>query len=185
MSPDYPKPVILKDGREVELRVLGPSDGESVADFFDGLSDSDRWFFQKNVDPKAEIDFWVNRDEPASLSIGAVFEGRLVGLGSLRRQGYGSTSHLGTLQVIVDEAFRQKRLGTWIMLDLIAAAVGFGLDRLVIELVGGKEDAAIRGAKRLDFFQRATVPNFARDQRGNEYDLVIMVKRLHHGWDDF
>ena len=81
--------------------------------------------------------------------------------------------------------FRHKRLGTWMLLDLIQLAMDKGLDDLRADFVIGMEDAAIEAAQKLDFFKVAVIPEYVKSQTGRRYDLQIMVKRLHRSWSDF
>ena len=92
---------------------------------------------------------------------------------------------LGVFRIVVLPDFRNKRLGTWILLDLIQAAMDKGLKTLRTDLVRGIEDAAIEAVKKFDFFQRAEIKNYAIDPNGCRHDMVIMIKRLHANWTDY
>jgi len=61
-------------------------------------------------------------------------------------------------------------------------AISVGLEILVMELIEDRDVAAIRGAKRLDFFQESLLRDYVKDRQGNYHSLVIMVKRLYLGW---
>jgi ribosomal protein S18 acetylase RimI-like enzyme len=81
--------------------------------------------------------------------------------------------------------FRQKRLGTWLLLDLIQLAMDRGLEMLRADLVAGAEEAAIEAVQKFDFFKFAELKEYVKDIHGNRQDMVIMVKRLHKEWSDF
>ena len=81
--------------------------------------------------------------------------------------------------------FRHKRLGTWMLLNLIRFAMEKGLEELRADFVIGKEDVAIEGAQKLDFFKKAVLEDYVIDPQGKRYDLMIMIKRLHKDWGDF
>ncbi|MCK7504745.1 MAG: GNAT family N-acetyltransferase [Desulfobacterales bacterium] len=59
------------------------------------------------------------------------------------------------MRIIVLPEFRQKRLGSWMLLDLIHLAMDKGLRELRADFVVGIEDAAIEAAYKLDFFKKA------------------------------
>ncbi len=108
-----------------------------------------------------------------------------VGHGSLHTRGFGATKHVGRFRVIVMPEFRNKRLGTWMLLDLIQAAMDKGLEALRADLIVGMEDGAIEAVRKFDFFKRAELKGYAVDPQGERHDMVVMVKRLHKGWSDF
>jgi hypothetical protein len=71
------------------------------------------------------------------------------------------------------------------LLELVNLAMTMGLEILVMKLIKGRDSAVMRGVKNLDFFEEAVLKDYIRDRGGNPYDLVIMVKHLHRGFDDF
>ena len=184
----YPRPLILKNGQEVWLRPVRPAEDEKpLFDFLEGLSADDRWYLDFDAgDPETVRGCFVNFKPQQLLPIVAVNQaGQVVGLGTLERNHPGARGHIGRVRVVVAGDYRNQRLGTYILLDLIQLAVNVGLRVLTAEFIRGIENPAIRAARRLDFFEQAVVPEYAKDPRGNRYDLVIMVKRIHRGYDDF
>ncbi len=184
----YPRPLILKNGQEVWLRPVRPEEDEkALFDFLEGLSADDRWYLDFDAsDPETVRGCFVNFKPQRLLPIVAVNQaGQVVGLGTLERNHPGARGHIGRIRVVVAGDYRNQRLGTYILLDLIQLAVNLGLRVLTAEFIRGIENPAIRAARRLDFFEQAVVPEYAKDPRGNRYDLVIMVKRIHRGYDDF
>jgi len=80
---------------------------------------------------------------------------------------------------------REKRLGTWMLLDLINLAVAIGLKILVMRLIEDRDIAVIQGVKKLDFVERVVLKDHVLDMEENPHDLVILTKRLQTCWDDF
>jgi len=184
----YPRPLILKNGQEVWLRPVQPENDEApLITFLEGLSQDDRWYLDfdaNNLDTVRGC--FVNYKPDELLPIVATNQqGQIVGLGTLQRKHPGARGHIGRVRVVVARDYRSQRLGTYILLDLIQLAVNLGLRMLTAEFIRGIENPAIRAARRLDFFEQAVLPEYAKDSRGNRYDLVIMVKRIHRGYDDF
>ncbi len=188
-SHGYPRPLILKNGEEVWLRPLEPrQDDQRLLDFFARVPDDDRWYLENDVADEQIVRHYLLQYHPArTLPIVALDElERIVGKATLNRYpNPGARAHIGRIRVVVDPEFRGQRLGTYLLLDMIQLAMNLGLRLLITEFIKGVEDKAIRAARKLDFFEQAVVPDYAKDKRGNNYDLAIMVKRLHGDYEDF
>ncbi len=138
---DYPRTVVLKDGAHVTIRPMTAADRPAV----DAL------------DPRLPL------DADAAVIV-ATDGGRVVGASVLARRG-----EAGTVRLALEETYSGRRLGTWMLLDLVHLAGAFGLVRL--EARPEPDAAAYRAAlRRLDFVE---------DEPG------VLVKRLHVGWPDF
>jgi len=184
----YPRPLILKSGEEVALRPLdSAADGAELIAFYKRISAMDRWYLWHDVsDEKVVRDCILNYDPRLVVPVMAVrADGSFVGKGTLYRHFPGARGHIAHIRLVIDPACRRQRLGTYMLLDLIQLAMDMGLSQLVLELIRGVDDTAIRAARRLDFFEQAVIPDHVKDPRGNCYDLVIMIKRIHVGYDDF
>lgn len=182
----YPKECVLKECVEAVIRPLEPGDRSLLNAFYNQIPESDRWFLNYDVMDKLILDKWFEAVEKGSVSsILALCEERVVGQGSLYTRGFGAGSHVGRFRIVVLPAYRQKRLGTWLLLDLIQLAMDRGLEMLRADLVAGVEDGAIDAVQKFDFFKFAELKDYVKDIQGNRQDLVIMVKRLHKEWSDF
>jgi L-amino acid N-acyltransferase YncA len=135
------------------------------------------------MDP-AVIRSWVEGREEV-FSIVALCAGRIVAHARLHVHKYGCYHHMGRLRIIVKPEYRHKRLGSWMLLDLIHVAMEKGLRELRADFVVGVEDAAVESAYKLDFFKKAVIEEFVIDRQGRLHDLIIMTKRLHKDWGDF
>jgi L-amino acid N-acyltransferase YncA len=182
----YPKECVLKECVEAVIRPLDPDDRRALDMFYAKIPESDRWFINYDVMDSAIMDAWFDAVKKGNVcSILALCEENIVGQGSLYTRGFGATSHVGRFRIVVLPEFRQKRLGTWLLLDLIQLAMDRGLEMLRADLVAGVEDAAIEAVQKFDFFKFAELKDYAKDIHGNRYDVMIMVKRLHNQWSDF
>lgn len=185
MLEDYPKEVILKDGTGVTLRPLREGDEDLLFRMFSRLSEDDKWFLDHNVADFGLIENWVkNMDPDRAHSILAVLGGQIIAHATLLRKYYGAKSHIGNIRISVDPSFRGKHLATWMLLDLINLAMAMGLETLIMHLVEDRDAALIRSVRKLEFFEKAVLKDYAKDREGNPHNLVIMVKRLHRLWDD-
>lgn len=184
----YPRSIILKNSREITLRLLDPGQDEKrLLDFYKRIPSVDRWYLLNDVsDQEVVRKFILEYDPRLALPIIALDEqDEIRGKATLYRYFPGARGHVARVRVVLDPWMRNQRLGTYMLLDLIQLGVNIGLKTLVAEFIVGVEDQAIRAARRLDFFEQATLPAYAMDPRGNCYDLSIMMKRLHRGYDDF
>jgi len=182
----YPKECILKDCEEAVIRPLKSDDESQLSSFYQKIPESDRWCMRYDTTNPAVIRKWItNMVASRVFSIIALCNGEIVGHGSLHMRDFGVAKHVGRFRIVVLPKFRNKRLGTWILLDLIQAAMDKGLQTLRTDLVRGMEDAAIEAVRKFDFFQRAELKNYAIGPEGSKHDMVIMVKRLHSTWTDY
>jgi ribosomal protein S18 acetylase RimI-like enzyme len=183
---DYPKEVILKDGTGVTLRPLEAGDEGALHDMFRRLSEDDLWFLNHDMSDRSLIREWIrNLDPERVISIAALLEGRIVANAALMRKRYGAKSHIGKIRISVDPSFRDRRLGTWMLLDLMNLAMAIGLQVLVMRLIQDRDASVIAGVRKLDFTEEAIVKDYVLDREGNPHNLVIMTKRLQTDWDDF
>lgn len=182
----YPKECVLKECVEAVIRPLEPDDRPLLETFYQQVPESDRWFMNYDVMDSVTIEWLFDAAEKGSVcSIVALCQDAVVGQGSLYLRGFGATSHVGRFRIVVLPEFRQKRLGTWLLLDLIQLAMDRGLEMLRADLVVGAEDGAIEAVQKFDFFKSAELKGYVKDIDGRRQDLVIMVKRLHKEWSDY
>lgn len=182
----YPKECVLKECVEAVIRPLESGDRTLLEAFYAGIPESDRWFMNYDVMDSAIMDKWFDAVQQGNVCcILALCEDNIVGQGSLSLRDFGATSHVGRFRIVVRPEFRQKRLGTWLLLDLIQLAMDRGLEMLRADLVAGVEDAAIEAVQKFDFFKFAELKAYVKDIHGNRQDLMIMVKRLHKQWSDY
>ena len=183
---DYPKELILNDGTGVTLRPLADGDQDALFKMFHRFPKEELWFLNQDVNDPDLIDGWVrNLDSKRVVSIIALLEGRVISNAVLMMKDYGAKKHIGKIRIAVDPAMREKRLGTWMLLDLINMAVAIGLKILVMRLIEDRDIAVIQGVKKLDFVERAIFKDHVLDMEENPHNLVILTKRLQTRWDDF
>jgi GNAT superfamily N-acetyltransferase len=180
----YPKEVILKDGTGVTLRPLIGGDERLLLEMFQRLSRDDLWFLNHELTGRDLIDEWVrNLDPDRVMSIVALLEGNIIANAALMMKRYGAKSHIGKVRISVDPAFREKGLGTWMLLDLVNMAMARGLRMLVMRLVQDRDVYIFKGVRRLDFIQEALLKDHVLDREGNPHNLIIMTKRLPVEWE--
>ncbi len=182
----YPKEVVLNDGREVILRPVEEADKEMVFAFYNGLPAEETWFYKEYPANSETVRRWVSALRSGeAVSILALCEGRVVGHAFLLRRTGGGRRHIGRIRIRLAPDVRGKRLGNWMLFDLIRRAMDLDLELLRIEFVAGIEDEAVEAMRKWDFHEEVILKNYLRDEAGNPRDYRIMIKRLHKEWSDF
>jgi len=180
----YPKEVVMKDGVEAVIRPVDAADEVALGKFYANLPSDDRWFMRYDVTDAGILRGWI--DDPEHVfSILALVEGNIVAHARLHMRESGCYHHMGRLRIIVSPEYRSKRLGTWMLLDLIQLAMDKDLRELRADFVMDHEKTAIDTALKLDFFKKAILEDFVEGPDGTRHDLMIMTKRLHRNWGDF
>jgi RimJ/RimL family protein N-acetyltransferase len=188
MLEGYPKEIMSKDGTPILLRPLALEDEQHLSEFFARIPEDERWFLRDNVADPAVMHVWIkNVDFDRILPLVAVRQedNTIVANVRLHRRPSECLHHIAHLRIMVDPAYRQQRLGTWMLLDTIRLAMSVGIEKLVAEFIAGVEDAAMNAARKLDFFEEAVLKDYVKDSQGRYRDLIIMVKTLHRDWSDF
>lgn len=180
----YPKEVVMKNGVEAVIRPLDETDEKALSEFYANLPSDDRWFMRYDVTDPGILRSWID-DPEHTFSILATVAGDVVAHARLHMRESGCYHHMGRLRIIVSPEYRSKRLGTWMLLDLIQLAMDRGLRELRADFVMDQEKTAIDTANKLDFFKKAILEDFIEGPDGTRHDLMIMTKRLHRNWGDF
>ena len=169
----YPEDVkathFLKDGTEVRLRAIKPSDVEEMRRLFYRFSDEAvyyRYFSPIKTMPHAKMQEYVNVDYRKTLSIvglvGEEGQGRIIAEARYVRL---PDQPLGDVAFIVDEAFQGKGIATFLFQMLIRIAKEKGIE-------GFKADVLATNTSMLRVFEKAPFPIKAVLDSG-VYELTI------------
>ena len=182
---DYPKEIIIKDGTGVTIRPVMAGDENALLEMFKHLPEGELWFLDHDLSNPDYIHDWLmSLKLKREISIIALLEGRIIANTVLRMKDFGAESHVGRLKFSVVPSFRDKGLGTWMLLDIVNLAISRGLQILVIHLEQDREPSIINWIKRFNFHEEAVLNNYLSDRQGNLHNLVVMTKRLYLEWDD-
>lgn len=182
----YPKEVVLKDGREVTIRILQESDTDALCRFYREQDASVLWYMKEDPCDPAVVAKWLEKQrERTAFSIVADIGGTIGGHGALLLRPHGGRNHVGRLRIYVAADHRRIQLGTWMIFDLIKYAMDRGLEMLRTDFVVGVDDLAIEAVRKLDFVTEGLLRDYVKDEKGNYRDYQIMIKRLHRDWSDF
>ncbi len=175
----YPEKALLDDGSEVKIRPLVPEDKIPLLKFFEQIPETDRFYLKENVGSPEVVHRWTEEmDQDRVLPLVAVVNGKIVADGSLHRSRSRARRHVGEVRIVVDHHYRQKGLGTRLVQELTNIATDLRLEKLMLELVDRREDAAVKMAEKMGFKRVAILPGRIKDMFGASQDLVIMEKSL-------
>lgn len=182
----YPKEVILKDETEVIIKTVNEEDIDLLVQFFRRQDITFSWYLKEDPCDPNVIRKWIeSQKEGRSFTIVGMCQGEIISHAALLLRPHGARRHIGRIRIMVDPRYKRKRLGTWMLFDLIKRAMELGLERIRIDFVVGIDDDAIEAVRKLDFIKEGLLKDYIKDEKGQYHDYVIMVKQLHKEWGDF
>lgn len=185
---EYPKKINLRDGSKVIMRPVLREDEEALYQFFKGLSKEDRLYLRDDVTSREVIHGWMeNIDYERVLPILAFDGDTIVADATLHRNPQGWRHHVGEIRMSVAGSHRGRGLARVIAAEIFQLAVGYGLDKLVAEMLTVQKNAQ-RVFARLGFQEEAVLKDHGVDADGNKHDLIVMsnnVAALWENWTEF
>jgi L-amino acid N-acyltransferase YncA len=182
----YPKEVVLKSGEEVVLRPIEESDKSAVLAFYKGMPVEEQWFYKEDPADPDVVQKWIQAVRSGEvLSVLALHEERVIAHAALLARGHGCRGHIGEVRIRITPDYRGKRLGNWMLFDLIRRGMDLDLEILRVDFPVGVENDAVEALRKWDFHESALLQGYLRDQDGAPRDVRILLKRLHKEWSDF
>ncbi len=162
-------------GVEITLRLMEPSDRDTILNFGRSLPDHDLLFLRTDVtDPKV-IDEWVeNLKKGRTITVIAEGDGGdLLGYASLHHNEVLWTRHVGEIRVMLKPELRGFGLGKALANEVFAIAKDMGLQKVMVQMTTDQRGA--RGmVESLGFRPEALLADFVMGRDGRTYDLLIM-----------
>ena len=162
-------------GVEMTLRLMEPSDRDTILNFGRSLPDHDLLFLRSDVtDPKV-IDEWVeNLKKGRTITVMAEGDGGdLLGYASLHHNEVLWTRHVGEIRVLLKPELRGFGLGKALANEVFAIAKDLGLQKVMVQMTTDQRGA--RGmVESLGFRPEALLADFVMGRDGRTYDLLIM-----------
>jgi len=177
-----PKKLKLKDGSEVVIRRLRPSDLELVHAFFKALPRKDRGYLKRDV-AKREVVRQMILDVRAGRAkrLVAVQGDRIVAEGALELEGQTWKKHSGELRVVVAHSHQRKGLGMLMARELYHLAASAKIEELVVKMMRPQVGAQ-KIFRRLGFHEETMLPEYVKDLDGHKQDLIVMRCDLEALW---
>ena len=169
----YPRRVQTEAGA-IEFRLMSPADEAAVLDFARKLPVHDLLFLPRNISEPKVLSAWVKELERGAItSLLAVRGGTVVGCGTLVRDPYSWSPHVGEIRMVVSQDVRGQGVGRALSQETFALALGAGLEKLSVQMTVDQQ-AAITLFESLGFKAEALLRDHVRDVNGNKHDIVVL-----------
>jgi RimJ/RimL family protein N-acetyltransferase len=180
--PAVQKNLTLKDGRQVTVRSMHPSDVERSYEFFCGLPKEDRKYLRVDVTRRRMVERRTTEVDRSRIErLVVVHEDEIVADGALHLEGHGWGENVAEIRLIVARDWQRYGLGTLLARELFHLASQYRVDRIIARLMR-PQAGAHRIMKRLGFSEEFLIPEHVRDQDGTWQDLIIMRCPLEDLW---
>ena len=179
----YDQKIILKNGREAQLRNGVAADGDAVYELFQ-LTHAETDYLlsypdENSLDPEQEAQFLQEKtDSPNEIEILAIVDGKVVGMAGIEAVGKKfKVRHRADLGISVLKEYWGLGLGKALMLACIQCAKDAGYAQVELNVVAENERA-------LSLYRSVGFEEFGRNPMGfvsrtsGDQELVYMLRRL-------
>ncbi len=169
----YPLHVATEAG-DIEFRMMGPADEAAVLAFAQTLPAHDLLFLPRNISEPKVLSAWVKEIERGAItSLLAVTDGKVVGCGTLVRDPYSWSPHVGEIRMVVSLDVRGQGVGRALSQETFALALGAGLEKFTVQMTIDQR-GAIALFESLGFKAEALLRDHVRDVDGKKHDIVML-----------
>jgi ribosomal protein S18 acetylase RimI-like enzyme len=159
---------------------LEPGHCDALVRFFAGLPEGDLTFIKEDVTDPAVVRAWTSGDAGGRRWLALGDDGEVTGYVAVRPLP-GWSDHVGEVRLVVSPQSRGTGLGRTLARHAVAAAVGDGLSKLVVEVVA-EQGAALALFTDLGFRGEALLEDHIRDRSGELRDLLVLAHRVGATW---
>jgi RimJ/RimL family protein N-acetyltransferase len=169
----YPRWVATEAG-EIEFRLMSPADEAAVLAFAQKLPVHDLLFLPRDISEPKVLTAWIKEIERGAItSVLAWKGGTVVGCGTLVRDPLSWSPHVGEIRSVVSSDVRGQGVGRALSQETFALALGFGLERLVVQMTVD-QIGAIAIFEGLGFKAEALLREHVKDKAGRSHDIVVL-----------
>jgi L-amino acid N-acyltransferase YncA len=171
----FPRTLELGDGRQVQLRLMAPTDVSRVLAFARSLPEDDLQFLRVDITKMLVVMLWAqNIKAGQTVTVLGEKDREVVGYASLHHNQVSWQRHIGDLRVQVGPSYRGCGLGSALGKEVFAIAPEMGLQKIVAQMTPDQKQA-IALVERSGFREEAVLHDFVIDRVGHKNDLVIMT----------
>ena len=184
MFRDYPKKVVLKNGKEVTLRPLIKEDKQKLIDLFSRIPLEDRMFLKEDVADVRVIESWIkNLDYTRVIPIIAeIDDKKIIGDATLHMRAFGWTRHVGEIRIVTEREFRRQHRGFLLTREIFQLAMSLKLEKVVAEMMENQY-APVSVFQALGFSKEAVLKDHVMDLNGDKHNLIIMSQNVTSLWE--
>ena len=169
----YPRHV-KTDGGDLEFRLMGQADAAAVLAFARKLPVHDMLFLPRNISEPKVLSAWIKEIERGSIiSVLAVRDAAVVGCGTIVRDPFSWSPHVGEIRMVVSTDVRGVGVGRALSNETFALALSMGLEKLVVQMTAD-QTGAIAIFEGLGFRAEALLRDHVKDLSGKTHDLVVL-----------
>jgi len=171
----FPALHLAVDGTRIDIRPMLPSDGAALQQFFQRISEQDRYYLRDDVsDPEVVANWAENLNYNRVIPLLALHDKRIVGEGTLHRRHAAARRHVGEVRITIDPQYRDKAIGRGLLHKLVEVAKERDLESVLFEIAADAEEPARQAAAVIGFVPVAQIPDQVRDADGTAHDSLIM-----------
>ena len=168
----YPRHIKTEAG-DVEFCLMSRADEAAVLAFAQKLPTHDLLFLPRNISQPKVLAAWVNEIERGDIvSLLAVRQGAVVGCGTLVKDSYSWSPHVGEIRMVVSLEVRGQGVGRALSQETFALALGAGLEKLTVQMTVDQR-GAIALFESLGFRAEGLLRDQVRDVDGRTHDIVV------------
>ena len=169
----YPRTIVC-NGTAIEFRHMTPADEAAVLDFARKLPVHDLLFLPRDISEPRVLSAWIKEIERGSIiSLLAVRSGQVVGCGTVVRDPYSWSPHVGAIRMVVATDARGGGVGRALTQETFALALEAGLEKIVAQMTVDQQ-GAIAVFESLGFKAEALLRDHVKDKSGRTHDLVVL-----------
>ena len=172
-SRSYPRTIVC-NGTAIEFRHMAPSDEAAVLDFARKLPVHDLLFLPRDISEPKVLSAWIKEIERGSIiSLLAIRAGHVVGCGTVVRDPYSWSPHVGEIRMVVSTDARGSGVGRALTQETFLLALEAGLEKIVAQMTVDQQ-GAIAVFESLGFKAEALLRDHVKDKSGRTHDLVVL-----------
>src|SRR3569833_128435 len=127
----YPRRVATEAG-EIEFRLMAAADEVAVLDFAQQLPVHDLLFLPRNISEPKVLQAWIKEIERGAIVSILAWKGyKVVGCGTLVRDPWSWSPHVGEIRMVISKSVRGLGVGLALSQETFALALSSGLERLM------------------------------------------------------
>ncbi len=174
----YPRTVKSRDGKAIELRLMGSADGQLMLAFARALPEKDLLFLRRDITQRDVVNEWI-RDVDAHRTFSVLaFDGdRLIGDSSLHHNPSTWSRHRGEVRLVIGSEGRGHGIGRLLMEELNTIGRLLGLEMLTAQ-VPFDQQTAMTVFRQLGYEREAVLADYVIASDGITRDLLVATYRL-------